>query len=589
MPIPPIVGGLLPLTVPPTIVDIPGLGSVQGIVSPRYAPVKSFYAIPYAKPPIGELRWAAPMAPGPFATSPLNGTAPTAVCMQPNQMYGKFDPASKVAKYVKGPNGQSLPISEDCLTLNVAAGATTGAMIEADGASHPQPTPVMVWFHGGGLSIGAGAPYPGDALVHASGGSVVVVTVNYRLNVFGFLGSAELAHRGAPSGGKASTGNYGIQDQRLALFWVREHIGAFGGDPASITIFGESAGGTSGMQHLVQPASWSGRAEGLYHRLVIQSGGVRAETLSEATATYSAVLNGTKCSNVACLLKLDAASVAATWPSGYHGPVIDGVDLMDQPDVLISQHKYNTRVPVIVGGCREEYAVNLMFEWQAGGVPPHKFTEDKYNAWWSSLGLNASMVERGKRLYAQDRYPYPKLRGQVAKGEVATSWWWANAAAGSDLGWERGRCSTRRLARMFDAGGTPAVYTYTFAHPPQRDLNDGTFGWENDWFVGNTLCPHGSDVPSFTFGDSLALLPGEEAELGRTMGTLWTTFAGNGAPSEQAHVWPRHTITNDTFFILDVASSGGTRAEHNDEVEQCQFWDEVLLTWDPSVLLTTRK
>ena len=176
----------------PPIVNIPGLGSVIGVPSNLHLEVNRFFALPYALPPIGPLRWASPKPHGAFVKSPLNGTVPGNACMQKAEHldYG-------------------FPVAEDCLTLNIATPAHT--LEDVEGA---KPLPVMVWFHGGAFAIGAGANYRNDALVHASGHSVVVVTLNYRLHAFGFLGSAELAAEGG-----GSTGNYGIEDQRLALYW----------------------------------------------------------------------------------------------------------------------------------------------------------------------------------------------------------------------------------------------------------------------------------------------------------------------------------------------------------------------------------
>jgi carboxylesterase type B len=151
--------------------------------------------------------------------------------------------------------------SEDCLFLNVAAPASALA-------SKGTKLPVMVWLHGGGYMTDASNTYPIDFLVEASGHKVVVVSLNYRLGLFGFLASEKLAERSADG----STGNYGLHDQRLALAWVRQHVGAFGGDPGDITLFGESAGGNSILQHLVQPASFP-----LYDKVNFQEGTFRKE------------------------------------------------------------------------------------------------------------------------------------------------------------------------------------------------------------------------------------------------------------------------------------------------------------------------
>jgi para-nitrobenzyl esterase len=160
--------------------------------------------------------------------------------------------------------GSHVDAGEDCLFLNVYTPARNTIASEQDGSGRSdRALPVMLWIHGGSYVSGASNQYPGEALVAASNGTVVVITINYRLNVFGFLGSKELKTR-SPDG---TTGNYGIEDQRLAMSWARQHIAAFGGDPEQITIFGESAGGNSVINHLAQSASFP-----LYQRAIVESG-----------------------------------------------------------------------------------------------------------------------------------------------------------------------------------------------------------------------------------------------------------------------------------------------------------------------------
>ena len=315
-------------------VKVPGLGVVEGVTSAEYPSVDRFFAIPYAKSPVGELRWAPPEPHGPFRKSHLNGTAPGKVCIQPAKMSQRFDPSAPPVPYIQ------LPMGEDCLTLNIA----TPAARRGDGDGNATLLPVMVWFHGGGYSIGAGAHYRNDALVHASAGKVVVVTLNYRLGVFGFLGSSELAARTAARSGDRSTGNYGIDDQRLALRWVKAHIAAFGGDPDAVTIFGESAGGNSVVTHLVEPRSFG--EDRLYSRAIIQSGTYpAAHTFEYAEATYGQVLKGTNCTDVQCLLGVDALDVAAAYPPGMVGPLVDGIALVDDPYSLLDAGSTTTACP----------------------------------------------------------------------------------------------------------------------------------------------------------------------------------------------------------------------------------------------------
>jgi para-nitrobenzyl esterase len=191
-----------------------------------------FYGIPYAAPPLGELRWKAP--------------APVRAWRGVKETIAFGD--SCMQSYDFG------PMSEDCLTLNIwAEWPSTG------------PKPVMVWFHGGGDSSGGtnSIGFLGDSLAKRG---AVVVTVNYRLGPFGFLAlpelSAETPHKGS--------GNYGLMDHIASLKWVRDNIGQFGGDPNNVTIFGQSAGAANVQRLMVSPLS-----KGLFHRAIAQSGALR--------------------------------------------------------------------------------------------------------------------------------------------------------------------------------------------------------------------------------------------------------------------------------------------------------------------------
>lgn len=237
----PLLGAALIMTQPvpsSSAIDPPTARIVEGVLVGRSADgVESFKGIAYAAPPVGALRWR-PTQPAPAWTGPRDAGQVGAICIQP--------PAN-------GDNGVGpLPMSEDCLTLNV----WTPEAREA-------PLPVMVWIHGGGYGNGSGtaALYDGANLARRG---VVVVTINYRLGRLGFLDHPALAAE-RPLGEPA--GNYGVMDMIAALEWVRDHVGAFGGDPAEVTIFGESAGGVAVSQLMVAPA-----ARGLFARAVIQSG-----------------------------------------------------------------------------------------------------------------------------------------------------------------------------------------------------------------------------------------------------------------------------------------------------------------------------
>ena len=210
----------------------------QGVLAGHDAEgVVSFKGVPYARPPVGELRWRPPQ-PAAAWTGERDATRVGAICIQP--------PAN-------GDNGVGpLPMSEDCLTLNV------WAPVERDG-----PLPVMFWIHGGGLNNGSGtaALYDGTRLAKRA---VVVVTINYRLGRLGFFDHPALA---AERDADEPAANYGLMDVVAALRWVRDNAAAFGGDPDNVTIFGESAGGALVTRLMISP-----EARGLFHRAVVQSG-----------------------------------------------------------------------------------------------------------------------------------------------------------------------------------------------------------------------------------------------------------------------------------------------------------------------------
>lgn len=224
--------------------------------------VRSFKGVRYAEPPVGPLRWRPPVPAAPWS-GPRDAGQVGAICIQP--------PAN-------GDNGVGpLPMSEDCLTLNVWAPK------DAEG-----PLPVMVWIHGGGYINGSGtaALYDGTSLARRG---VVVVTLNYRLGRLGFFDHPALAAE-RPTGEAA--GNYGVMDMIAALHWVRDNIAAFGGDPEQVTIFGESAGGVAVTQLMVAPP-----ARGLFAKAIVQSGlgrqqGVALEDVDDAARLRSTRARG---------------------------------------------------------------------------------------------------------------------------------------------------------------------------------------------------------------------------------------------------------------------------------------------------------
>jgi para-nitrobenzyl esterase len=222
---------------------------------------QAWRGIPFARPPVGPLRWRAPHPPEPWKSvreARLFGPACVQFAGITGRVPGRSDPEDG------GAAG-----NEDCLTLNVYAPRFAAAEVPRGS----ERLPVMMWIHGGGNTVGNAAQYDGSVLATAQ--RVVVVTVNYRLGVFGWLSHPDLAGQGAADADRS--GNFGTLDQIRALAWIRENISAFGGDPERVTIFGESAGGRNVAALLASPM-----ARGLFHRAIVQSGGIRTTSLARA-------------------------------------------------------------------------------------------------------------------------------------------------------------------------------------------------------------------------------------------------------------------------------------------------------------------
>src|SRR3984893_11137925 len=333
----------------------PGLASVVEIAAGKLrgmmsAGIHSFKGIPYGAPPIGHNRFMPPVPPQPW-TGVREALAYAGRAWQlPNRPNRR-----PVLETLLGP-ADTTPEGEDCLTLNVW---TPGL---GDGAKRP----VMVWLHGGAFGYGSGNRAVTDGANLARRGDVVVVSVNHRLNIFGFLHLADI-------GGEAwaHSGNAGVLDLVAALRWVRDNIERFGGDPGKVTIFGESGGGGKVSVLLAMPA-----ARGHFPLAIIQSGAaIRVSTRERASALAEAVLNEVGLGRDECerLQTLPAGRLLAAiapasrmvgrtrWPllDRYDfGPVVDGSDLPQHPGEPGAPDIADD-IPLMIGGTREESAFFL--------------------------------------------------------------------------------------------------------------------------------------------------------------------------------------------------------------------------------------
>ncbi len=301
----------------------PQARTAQGDVVGRFDGLISTYlGIPYAAPPVGNLRFAPPQ-PHAAWTTPVLATRYGSPCPQTDRLH----------------SGSS---NEDCLFLNVYTPAIG-----------VRNRPVMVFFHGGSFNSGnggvtAGSPdYDGVDIANRSG--AVVVTLNYRLSLLGFLATA-----GLDADNRRPSGNYGLQDQQQALRWVQQNIAAFGGDPRNVTIFGQSAGGISVLYQVVSPD-----AAGLFSRAIIESSDDgNSVTLPAVETAYNPVITALGCdpahNTVACLRAVPVANFLALETAGINGgPFLDGRTVPAAPAALIASGRFN-RVPIVAGTVANE-------------------------------------------------------------------------------------------------------------------------------------------------------------------------------------------------------------------------------------------
>jgi para-nitrobenzyl esterase len=420
-----------------------------------------------------------------------------------------------------------LPQSEDCLSLNVWTPA-----IE-DGAQRP----VMVWLHGRGFASGAGSEgwYNGANL--AKGGDVVVITINHRLNVFGYLHLADI-------GGSdfAGSGVVGMLDAVLALEWVRDNIEQFGGDPNNVTIFGESGGGRKVCTLLAMPA-----AEGLFHRAIVQSSvTLRAVEASIATAFAERLLAhlGIGASELQRLQDLPFKQVTEALDAISDGdgealrlaPVTEGDYLPAHPfDPVPAPTAVN--VPLLIGTNRDEAALFL-----ARDPDARQLSEDGLKE-----RLRPLLGERMEEILAVYRESRPD----------ATPW---DLFVG--ISSESRRLAAITLAERRAAAGGAPLFMYLFT-------------WESDFFDGRYRAAHAMEIP-FVF-DNVDGVPmtGERPDrhdLAATMSTAWAAFARHGDPNhERLPHWPAFDARSRSTMLFDVPS----RLEHDPSSAERLVWRDL--------------
>jgi para-nitrobenzyl esterase len=488
-----------------------------------------YLGIPYASPPVGNLRWLPPRPPSRFK-GVFQATQFGNFCTQPDGFGGTFG-------------------SEDCLTLNIY---TPTEKKNQDGH-----LPVMVRIHGGGLVTGGGGF--GDPTRMVEQGGIIAVSINYRLGFLGFF-----AHPAIDAEGHLN-GNYGLMDQQMALNWIQRNIEAFGGDPSRVTISGQSAGGQSVYANLASPT-----AARLFSGAIAESGAyvefqdyynfivplAQGETLGgPGVPAGTTIAANVGCSSLTaeCLRSVSASTIIEQDPAtATLYPFVDGTILTKTPSAAFASGEFN-HVPVITGGTHDEWRLQVATQYDANGHPlvtPSDYQNATVALWGPSLGpiLYTS-------LYPLANYPSPGI---------------ALGASGTDGIFA---CPERNSVRLLSA------YVPTYAY----EFND-----ENAYLVFNQFpsppyppitfplgAAHFAEVPYLLelFSTPSIFTP-DQQQLSDTMIGYWTQFAKNGNPnSEGAPNWPLYNGTAQLQSLLPPKPQLESDSSFDADHKCSSFWD----------------
>lgn len=500
-------------------------GKVQGsLVHVRNADVgvHTFLGIPFAKPPVGLLRFAPPEPPESWS-SVKDVTSHPAKCLQ------DVDGMKRMTDKLWNVTLPSTSMSEDCLYLNIHTPAHSH-----EGSN----LPVMVWIHGGGLVLGMASMYDGSAM--AAFEDVVVVVIQYRLGLLGFFST----------GDKHATGNWGYLDQVAALRWVQQNIAYFGGDPGRVTIFGESAGGISVSLHLMSPMS-----QGLFHGAIMESGvallpGFTANSsdkVSKVVANLSACGQADSEALVDCLRhKNEEEILDINKPFKIIPGLVDGVFLPKHPQELLASADFRP-VPSIIGVNNDECGWIIPLTVNSSDTRREMSRESMRDALQELAAMTAMPPEFGDLLmeeYIEDSEDHQALQNQFH--EMMEDYIFVIPAL---------------QVAMFHRSHAP-VYFYEFQHQSS---------FFKDVRPSHVKADHGDEV-LFLFRNEQIQFTEEEELLSRRMIKYWANFARNGNPNgEGLPHWPMFD-QEDRYMQLNTQPAVGRALK----AHRLQFWMKTL-------------
>ncbi|KAE8449434.1 hypothetical protein EG329_008042 [Mollisiaceae sp. DMI_Dod_QoI] len=492
-------------------------GTLQGGFCPGSA-ASFFLNVPFAKPPVGDLRFSSPQSySGKYLSGTYDASTPGAACIQFGSTFVETGATS-----------------EDCLYLDIWV---------PPNATSTSNLPVKVWIYGGGEDAGGISDPLYNGCNLAEEGSLLV-SINYRLGPLGFLAleNSEIA------------GNFGIEDILLGLQWIQSNIAAFGGSPKKVLLFGQSAGATNVFIVSALP-----QATSLINAVVSESGAGRDLATSDVTyavgASYASTLN---CSDVACLRSKPASDLNATNPeipgaiiyssinSNIFQPYIDGKVIPFSPAVV------GTKVPTIYGSNANEGAIFVLGQYLSTNI-----SSDEYNSFLQdNFGAAAQTVAQYYSLSTFSASPFPAFS---AMSTIIT-----------DVSYF---CPAYRALNLAAQNGIPA-WTYLFSHTP-------SCLWYQNLFPPQALplvqATHTAEIP-FVFGNvnnlplpngTCNFSPDEEA-ISKALMSAWTSMAATGNPSSSDLEWPSWNATQSLGINIVNSTTVGVV-----NYTACEFWDAI--------------